>query len=199
MFPVFDTELNHFPPYPLQILENTPENHPDHSHLKHALEKAEELCSQVNEGVREKENSDRLEWIQAHVQCEGLSEVNLTLASIQPATLGMASAVGISNFCNIFCSSFGVTYAPSTGITCSADCAAYTSIFDTCAHIFSVSTYYKLQSRKLSVRFDICTLCCGFPQISHEGHGHIHWFCPWIFFARPVPSDGKITDPCTIN
>ncbi|XP_014390686.1 PREDICTED: intersectin-1 [Myotis brandtii] len=59
---------------PLQILENTPENHPDHSHLRLALEKAEELCSQVNEGVREKENSDRLEWIQAHVQCEGLSE-----------------------------------------------------------------------------------------------------------------------------
>uniref|UniRef100_A0A8C5N098 Intersectin-1 n=1 Tax=Leptobrachium leishanense TaxID=445787 RepID=A0A8C5N098_9ANUR len=63
--------------YPLiikNIIENTPENHPDLSHLKHALEKAEELCSQVNEGVREKENSDRLEWIQAHVQCEGLSE-----------------------------------------------------------------------------------------------------------------------------
>ncbi|XP_034041584.1 intersectin-1 isoform X4 [Thalassophryne amazonica] len=63
--------------YPLiikNILENTPETHPDHSHLKAALEKAEELCSQVNEGVREKENSDRLEWIQAHVQCEGLSE-----------------------------------------------------------------------------------------------------------------------------
>uniref|UniRef100_A0A674D7F1 Intersectin 1 n=1 Tax=Salmo trutta TaxID=8032 RepID=A0A674D7F1_SALTR len=63
--------------YPLiikNILENTPETHPDHSHLKQALEKAEELCSQVNEGVREKENSDRLEWIQAHVQCEGLSE-----------------------------------------------------------------------------------------------------------------------------
>ncbi|XP_034145771.1 intersectin-1 isoform X11 [Esox lucius] len=63
--------------YPLiikNILENTPEAHPDHSHLKQALEKAEELCSQVNEGVREKENSDRLEWIQTHVQCEGLSE-----------------------------------------------------------------------------------------------------------------------------
>ncbi|XP_061140359.1 intersectin-1 isoform X5 [Syngnathus typhle] len=63
--------------YPLiikNILENTPESHPDHSHLKAALEKAEELCSQVNEGVREKENSDRLEWIQTHVQCEGLSE-----------------------------------------------------------------------------------------------------------------------------
>ncbi|XP_069492319.1 intersectin-1 isoform X2 [Ambystoma mexicanum] len=63
--------------YPLiikNILENTPENHPDQSHLKHALDKAEELCSQVNEGVREKENSDRLEWIQTHVPCEGLSE-----------------------------------------------------------------------------------------------------------------------------
>lgn len=60
---------------PHQILENTPENHPDHSNLRLALERAEELCSQVNEGVREKENSDRLEWIQAHVQCEGLAEV----------------------------------------------------------------------------------------------------------------------------
>lgn len=39
-----------------------------------------ELCVQVNEGVREKENSDRLEWIQAHVQCEGLSEVQLSSA-----------------------------------------------------------------------------------------------------------------------
>nr|XP_014342044.1 PREDICTED: intersectin-1-like [Latimeria chalumnae] len=58
----------------VKIIENTTESHPDHSHLKQALEKAEELCSQVNEGVREKENSDRLEWIQAHVQCEGLSE-----------------------------------------------------------------------------------------------------------------------------
>uniref|UniRef100_A0A8C9U095 Intersectin-1 n=1 Tax=Scleropages formosus TaxID=113540 RepID=A0A8C9U095_SCLFO len=65
--------------YPLlirNVCENTvtPLYHPDHSHLRQALEKAEELCSQVNEGVREKENSDRLEWIQVHVQCEGLSE-----------------------------------------------------------------------------------------------------------------------------
>ncbi|XP_035171590.1 intersectin-1 isoform X8 [Oxyura jamaicensis] len=74
--------------YPLiikNIIENTPENHPDHSHLKHALEKAEELCSQVNEGVREKENSDRLEWIQAHVQCEGLSEGNLDCFTLYSA------------------------------------------------------------------------------------------------------------------
>ncbi|XP_042189533.1 intersectin-2 [Callorhinchus milii] len=63
--------------YPLiikNILENTPENHADRNYLKQALERAEELCSDVNEGVREKENSDRLEWMQSHVQCEGLAE-----------------------------------------------------------------------------------------------------------------------------
>ncbi|XP_036941845.1 intersectin-2a isoform X2 [Acanthopagrus latus] len=60
--------------YPLlikNILEHTPDDHADRSPLREALERAEELCSQVNEGVREKENSDRLEWIQSHVQCEG--------------------------------------------------------------------------------------------------------------------------------
>ncbi|XP_032877202.1 intersectin-2 isoform X2 [Amblyraja radiata] len=70
--------------YPLiikNILENTPEVHADHSHLKLALERAEELCSQVNEGVREKENSDRLEWIESHVQCDGLAE-HITFNSI---------------------------------------------------------------------------------------------------------------------
>lgn len=56
-------------------MENTPENHRDHGHLRDALERSEELCSQVNEGVREKENSDKLEWLQAHVQCDGLIEV----------------------------------------------------------------------------------------------------------------------------
>uniref|UniRef100_A0AAQ5YFM6 Intersectin 2a n=1 Tax=Amphiprion ocellaris TaxID=80972 RepID=A0AAQ5YFM6_AMPOC len=63
--------------YPLlikNILEHTPEVHADRSSLREALERAEELCSQVNEGVREKENSDRLEWIQSHVQCEGAIE-----------------------------------------------------------------------------------------------------------------------------
>ncbi|KAJ6659635.1 hypothetical protein lerEdw1_018604 [Lerista edwardsae] len=65
--------------YPLlikSILENSPETHPDHNNLKLALECAEELCFQVNEGVREKENSERLEWIQSHVQCEGLAELS---------------------------------------------------------------------------------------------------------------------------
>ncbi|XP_071335113.1 intersectin-2a isoform X2 [Trachinotus anak] len=60
--------------YPLlikNILEHTPDGHADRGPLREALDRAEELCSQVNEGVREKENSDRLEWIQSHVQCEG--------------------------------------------------------------------------------------------------------------------------------
>lgn len=58
-----------------QILESTPDSHVDNDQLREALEKAELLCSQVNEGVREKENSDRLEWIQSHVQCDGITEV----------------------------------------------------------------------------------------------------------------------------
>lgn len=39
--------ISHFAVCRSQILENTPESHPDHSHLKAALEKAEELCSQA--------------------------------------------------------------------------------------------------------------------------------------------------------
>uniref|UniRef100_A0A667ZXI7 Intersectin 2b n=1 Tax=Myripristis murdjan TaxID=586833 RepID=A0A667ZXI7_9TELE len=70
--------------YPLHIkniLECTAEGHVDRGPLKEALERAEELCQQVNEGVREKENSDRLEWIQTHVQCEGVTE-NLVFNSL---------------------------------------------------------------------------------------------------------------------
>uniref|UniRef100_A0A3Q2DYP7 Intersectin 2b n=1 Tax=Cyprinodon variegatus TaxID=28743 RepID=A0A3Q2DYP7_CYPVA len=70
--------------YPLHIkniLECTAEGHPDRGPLKEALEKAEELCQQVNEGVREKENSERLEWIQNHVQCDGAVE-NLRFDSL---------------------------------------------------------------------------------------------------------------------
>ncbi|XP_043468951.1 intersectin-1 isoform X3 [Leptopilina heterotoma] len=63
--------------YPLiigKILENTPSHHPDRQYLTEALSKADEFCIQVNEGVREKENSDRLEWLQTHVACDGLEE-----------------------------------------------------------------------------------------------------------------------------
>ncbi|XP_067344723.1 intersectin-2b isoform X2 [Channa argus] len=70
--------------YPLHIkniLECTAEGHADRVPLKEALERAEELCQQVNEGVREKENSDRLEWIQNHIQCEGVVE-NLVFNSL---------------------------------------------------------------------------------------------------------------------
>ncbi|XP_046617451.1 intersectin-1 isoform X4 [Neodiprion virginianus] len=63
--------------YPLiinKILEYTPVLHPDRQYLLEALARAEEFCTQVNEGVREKENSDRLEWLQQHVTCDGLEE-----------------------------------------------------------------------------------------------------------------------------
>ncbi|XP_026300046.1 intersectin-1 isoform X8 [Apis mellifera] len=63
--------------YPLiisKILQHTPIDHPDRQYLQEALAKAEEFCIQVNEGVREKENSDRLEWLQTHVACDGLEE-----------------------------------------------------------------------------------------------------------------------------
>ncbi|KAK6187699.1 hypothetical protein SNE40_005666 [Patella caerulea] len=63
--------------YPLmikEILKYTPDSHADHQNLVDALARAEELCSQVNEGVREKDNSDRLEWIQKHVHAESLPE-----------------------------------------------------------------------------------------------------------------------------
>ncbi|ESO89239.1 hypothetical protein LOTGIDRAFT_106084, partial [Lottia gigantea] len=63
--------------YPLmikQILKYTPEDHADYQNLVDALSRAEELCSQVNEGVREKDNSDQLEWIQKHVHCDNIPE-----------------------------------------------------------------------------------------------------------------------------
>lgn len=63
----------------------------DCSHLREALEKAEELCSQVNEGVREQENSDRLDWIQNHVQCEGITEVSIMIQNLYLFSVVFAS------------------------------------------------------------------------------------------------------------
>lgn len=63
--------------YPLmikKIREYTDASHPDRGYLDEALEKAEQLCSQINEAVKERENADQLEWAQAHIQCNGISE-----------------------------------------------------------------------------------------------------------------------------
>lgn len=65
-----------------QIMEHTPVDHPDRQYLQEALAKAEEFCTQVNEGVREKENSDRLEWLQSHVSCDDGLEEQLVFNSI---------------------------------------------------------------------------------------------------------------------
>ncbi|CAG5123527.1 unnamed protein product, partial [Candidula unifasciata] len=63
--------------YPLlidKILENTPADHADRGNLEEALSLAQELCNQANQCVRERQNSDSLEWIQKHVHCDGLAE-----------------------------------------------------------------------------------------------------------------------------
>ena len=44
------------------------ENDADYADLKKALQSAETLCDQVNEGVREKENTEKLEWMQTNIQ-----------------------------------------------------------------------------------------------------------------------------------
>ena len=59
----------------IQILKYTPSDHADYESLAAAQKKAEDLCSQVNEGVRMQENSDRLEWFQTHINITGLTEV----------------------------------------------------------------------------------------------------------------------------
>ena len=59
-----------------QIIKYTPEDHSDYQNMQDALTRANEICEQVNEGVREKENCDQLEWIQSHVACDGLPEVS---------------------------------------------------------------------------------------------------------------------------
>ncbi|XP_055889839.1 intersectin-1-like [Biomphalaria glabrata] len=63
--------------YPLlieKILSCTPPDHADRTNLEEALTMAQELCSQANQCVKEKQNSDSLEWIQSHVHCDGLAE-----------------------------------------------------------------------------------------------------------------------------
>ena len=74
MFVVSSSQVNSFL-LSWQILKYTPENHFDRSSLEAALEKAEELCQQVNDGVRNQENTDHLEWLQSHVNLESIGEV----------------------------------------------------------------------------------------------------------------------------
>ena len=59
--------------YPLlveKILNNTPASHPDYIYTQEALNRSRVLCDQVNEGMRMKENSERLEWLQIHVDLQ---------------------------------------------------------------------------------------------------------------------------------
>lgn len=63
--------------YPLlikQLLKYTPEGHPDYYNTQEALAASETLCAQVNEAVSQRDNTDKLEWMQKCVTCEGLQE-----------------------------------------------------------------------------------------------------------------------------
>ena len=48
-------------------MDYTPSEDADHTELKSALSEAETLCDHVNDGVRQKENTEHLEWLQSHV------------------------------------------------------------------------------------------------------------------------------------
>lgn len=52
----------------------SPDNDNDHTDLKAALSEAKILCDQVNDGVRQKENTEQLEWLQANVTFTLLEE-----------------------------------------------------------------------------------------------------------------------------
>ncbi len=47
---------------------------PDMEQLQQALKKAETLCEHVNDGVHQKDNTEKLEWLQSHVQFVNLDE-----------------------------------------------------------------------------------------------------------------------------
>lgn len=64
--------------YPLllrDILNHTPLQHSDKVLLQRALDKAEQLCNQVNDHCRKLESEKRLDWMQRHVHTFGLEYV----------------------------------------------------------------------------------------------------------------------------
>ena len=66
--------------YPMlveKILKHTQNEHPDYFYLQKALKLSKELCEQVNEGTRHKENTERLEWLQIHVDSSKTPELTL--------------------------------------------------------------------------------------------------------------------------
>lgn len=58
----------------VQILDYTAPSDSDYSDLKLAQQEAETLCEHVNESVRQKENTEQLEWLQTHIQYNNLEE-----------------------------------------------------------------------------------------------------------------------------
>ncbi|GJQ83722.1 putative Eps15 homology domain protein [Trypoxylus dichotomus] len=76
--------------YPLligKIMENTADNHPDTPFLKTALEVAEDFLKQVNEKIRSKENHERFDWMQKHIQTDFSIEFDSCTNKLGPRKL----------------------------------------------------------------------------------------------------------------
>ena len=64
--------------YPIlleKLVKHTEVDHPDLFNVERALEISKKLCDQVDEGMRQKENSERLEWLQIHVDAQGPEKI----------------------------------------------------------------------------------------------------------------------------
>ena len=82
-------------------MKYTPEDYYDRENLEIALEKAEDICSQVNEGVRSQENSNRLEWLQERVNLEGLEEVGIFLSLFRRSLVSLAGSYYYFRHCTL--------------------------------------------------------------------------------------------------
>ncbi|XP_065160133.1 intersectin-1 isoform X4 [Atheta coriaria] len=77
--------------YPLlieKIIENTPDNHPDYQDLLEARSMADKFLKRINENMRQKEDYERLMWLQEHIsQNEFSINFNGNTNKVGPRTL----------------------------------------------------------------------------------------------------------------
>ena len=59
-----------------QIIKNTSNTSPDFLSLHNSLKKANELRETINNAIDEEINRTKFEWLQTHVDCSKIHEVN---------------------------------------------------------------------------------------------------------------------------
>lgn len=64
-----------------QIIKNTSKNSSDLFSLRNALNKANELRETINNAIDEEINRTKFEWLQTHVDCSKINEVNISIQS----------------------------------------------------------------------------------------------------------------------